>query len=103
MVESKNEFGSSAADEIIDGDSSISSACFFFNRNLFEMVTSSKGNEKYYEEHKKRLGSDVIADCSIDYWRIEKYTEKGKEMVRVFNLNHVSINGSIPGFVVSAI
>ena len=72
-------------------------------RNLFEMVTSSKGNEKYYEEHKKRLGSDVIADCSIDYWRIEKYTEKGKEMVRVFNLNHVSINGSIPGFVVSAI
>ena len=26
MVESKNEFGSSAADEIIDGDSSISSA-----------------------------------------------------------------------------
>ena len=73
------------------------------SRNRFEMVTSSKGNEKYYEEYKKSLDDDVIADCNIDYWRIEKFTEEGKEKVRVFNLNHFSINGSIPGFVVNAI
>ena len=72
-------------------------------RNRFEMVASSRGNEKYFPEYKKVLGDDVIADCAVDYWRVEKFTEGGKERVRVFNLNHFSINGSIPGFVVSAI
>jgi hypothetical protein len=74
-------------------------------RKRFEMITSSAGNEEYVKKYAKDIGKDVMADCAIDYWRVEAFTdnESGQEKVRVFNLNHFSINGSIPSFVVSAI